>query len=73
MNSCMVTRRFELERRKLEIIWRKANRLAQEHDPFSFESVVLYLIRWEAVYRWTRRDPSVGKTQIREPRNRGYG
>ena len=57
---------FELERTKLEIIWRHAAQLSQQYDSFSFEAVVLYLIRWEVVYRWTRRDETAGQEKFEQ-------
>ena len=50
---------FEVERALFEIMWRHAKRLADDHH-FDFEAVVLYLIRWELVYRWTRRNADLG-------------
>ena len=31
---------------------------------FTFEAVVLYLIRWEILYRWTRRDAAAGQQKF---------
>lgn len=55
---------FHVELTKLNIIWRHATRLTEQHDPFSFEAVVLYLMRWEVVYRWTRRDATAGQQKF---------
>ena len=56
---------FELERTKHRIVWRHAGRLAEQHL-FTFEAVALYLIRWEVVYRWTRRDAAAGEKKFEE-------
>jgi hypothetical protein len=56
---------FDLERTKLNIIWQHAKRLA-DRCQFTFEAVVLYLIRWEVVYRWTRRDARVGQEKFNQ-------
>ena len=54
---------FDLERKKLDIIWRHTKRLAEQYY-FTFEAVVLYLIRWEVVYRWTRRNAEAGQEKF---------
>ena len=56
---------FDLERKKLEIAWRYAKRLAEQYH-FTFEAVVLYLIRWEMVYRWTRRSTEAGQEKFEQ-------
>lgn len=53
----------ELNRTLLNIGWAWAKREAGEYD-FSFEAVVLYLFRWEIVYRWTTRDAEAGLEQF---------
>jgi hypothetical protein len=40
---------------------------------FSFEAVLLYLIRWEIVYRWTRRDAAVGQEKFERLVNEAMG
>ena len=57
---------FDFARSQLEITWTHTGRLAQQHDPFSFEAVVLYLIRWEVVYRWTRWDATAGQQKFQQ-------
>ena len=57
---------FDLERTRLDIIWRHTGKLAQQNDPFSFAAIVLYLIRWETVYRWIRRDAAVGQEKFEQ-------
>ena len=50
---------LDLEMRKLELMWKNAARLAAHHF-FTFEAVVLYLIRWEVIHRWVSRDAKAG-------------
>ena len=54
---------FELERKILNIVWQNVSRLAEQCH-FTFEAVVLYLIRWEIVYRWTQRNAEVGQEKF---------
>jgi hypothetical protein len=54
---------FDLERMRIEVAWRHVKRIAEEHF-FTFEAVVLYLLRWELVYRWTQRDAEVGQEKF---------
>lgn len=56
---------FELERRKLAILWKHVRRLADQFH-FTFEAVVLYLMRWEIVYRWTTRDAAAGQEKFEQ-------
>lgn len=56
---------FDLERRKLDITWRHATQLADQYH-FTFQAVVVYLIRWEIVYRWTRRDAEAGQEKFEQ-------
>ena len=56
---------FDLERMRIELAWRRLHRLAEEHY-FSFDAVVLYLMRWELVYRWTQRDADVGQRKFEQ-------
>ena len=56
---------FELERMLLNIPWTFVKRLADRFH-FTFEAVVLYLIRWEIVYRWTMRDAEVGQEKFEQ-------
>jgi hypothetical protein len=55
-----------VERVLLDAGWKVVSRLAMEIDPFSFEAVLLYLLRWELVYRWVRRDEQVGQERFQE-------
>jgi len=54
---------FDLERTLLGIQWKCAKRLADQYQ-FTFEAVVLYLIRWEIVSRWTARDAAAGQEKF---------
>jgi hypothetical protein len=56
---------FDLERTILNIAWRYAKRLADQFQ-FSFEAVVLYMIRWEMVYRWTQRNAAAGQEKFEQ-------
>lgn len=51
---------FDLERTILNIFWQYTNKLAEQFH-FTFEAVLLYLIRWEGVYRWTQRNAEAGQ------------
>lgn len=42
-----------------DLMWDHFSRLAEEYT-FSFEAVVLYVARWEVIYRWTSRDAELG-------------
>jgi hypothetical protein len=46
---------YELERTLLGVSWRH-HRLAAEGHYFDFEAVVLYVLRWDLVYRWLMYD-----------------
>jgi hypothetical protein len=48
-----------VQRILLESGWRYWKRRADEYF-FSFEAVLLYVIRWEVLYRWVHRDADVG-------------
>ena len=54
---------FDLERSRIEIGWRQLKQLSEQYD-FGFEAVLLYLMRWELVYRWTRRDADAGHAKF---------
>ena len=53
----------ELERKVVDIVWQYVGRLSEPYH-FTFEAVVIYLIRWELVYRWTQRDAEVGRQRF---------
>ena len=63
---------FELERRILEIGWRHVSRLSHQYH-YTFEAVVLYLIRWEIVYRWTKRNAEKGQRKFDQLVTEGMG
>jgi hypothetical protein len=58
-------RPFELEQKLLNIAWSHVKRLADQYH-FCFEALVLYLIRWEIVYRWTSRDATAGRGKFEQ-------
>jgi hypothetical protein len=58
-------RPFEVEQTLLNIAWNHFKRLADQYQ-FSFEALVLYLIRWEIVYRWTSRDEAAGRERFEQ-------
>jgi hypothetical protein len=49
-----------LNRTLLNIGWTWAKRQAGEYDFASFEAIILYVFRWEMLYRWTTRDADAG-------------
>jgi len=49
----------------LDHAWQHWCRLAEEHV-FDFESLLLYLARWEVMARWTNLDSSLGATRFEE-------
>ena len=54
---------LDLERTILDIAWQYRVRLADEYQ-FTFEAVMLYVTRWEIVYRWTQRDAVAGREKF---------
>ena len=56
---------FDLEQTRYEVFWRRIKSLSDQYY-FSFEAVVLYLMRWEILYRWTRRDAAVGREKFEQ-------
>jgi len=56
---------FDLERTILNIAWRYTKQLAEQFH-FTFEAVVLYLIRWEVVCRWTQRNAEAGQEKFEQ-------
>lgn len=56
---------LDLERTTLNIGWRYSKQLADQFQ-FSFEAVVLYLVRWEIVYRWTQRNAAAGQERFEQ-------
>jgi hypothetical protein len=56
---------FEVERMLLDEAWTRITRLADQYQ-FTFEAVVLYLIRWEIVHRWVSRDAELGREKFEQ-------
>lgn len=56
---------FELERMRIDLSWRRARRLSEGYF-FTFEAVLLYLIRWDLVDRWTQRDAQAGQQKFEQ-------
>lgn len=54
---------LDVERHLLLATWNHWTNLADEFH-FSFESVLLYLARWEIVDRWTRLNETKGRNQF---------
>jgi hypothetical protein len=53
----------EVERLVLQATWNEWVRLSQQYN-FSFEVVILYLVRWEIVNRWSRLDAGLGRERF---------
>ncbi len=56
---------LEVERQLLSATWDRWVKLADKFY-FSFETILLYLARWEIVDRWTRRDEAVGQQRFND-------
>jgi hypothetical protein len=56
---------LDVERKKLEIGWQYAKRLSEQYF-FTFEAVLLYLIQWDIVDRWTRRNADTGQERFEQ-------
>jgi hypothetical protein len=54
---------IEVERLLLEATWNEWVRLSEKYH-FSFETIVLYLVRWEIVKRWTHLDFELGQQRF---------
>ncbi len=54
---------LEVERQLLSATWDRWVKLADKFY-FSFETILLYLARWEIVDRWTRLDESAGRQRF---------
>lgn len=54
---------LEVERELLSATWNRWVTLADKFN-FSFETILLYLARWEIVDRWTRLDASAGQQRF---------
>jgi hypothetical protein len=53
----------EVERQLLNATWNRWVKLADQFY-FSFETILLYLARWEIVDRWTRLNESAGRERF---------
>ena len=56
---------MQVERQLLSATWNRWVQLADQFY-FSFETVLLYLARWEIVDRWTRLDETTGRQKFDE-------
>ena len=54
---------FALGRTLLNYAWAYA-RKQSERFQFSLEAVIVYLLRWEIIYRWTNRDAAEGRDKF---------
>lgn len=55
-NECLATDdALGLERLLLGVVWRHLERIGDGHY-FDFEAVVIYVMRWELIARWTSHD-----------------
>lgn len=54
-----------LERLLLEAVWKNLARHAAEHE-FDFEAVVIYVLRWNVIDRWTRYDGEAASQRFGE-------
>jgi hypothetical protein len=54
---------IEAERQLLLATWNRWVKLSDNFH-FSFETILLYLARWEIVDRWTRRNESLGRQRF---------
>jgi hypothetical protein len=53
----------EAQRLLFSVNYRTWSRMA-EHYTFSFETIILYLARWEIIDRWTSQDTDVGQQRF---------
>ncbi|MDP1562136.1 MAG: DUF2764 family protein [Pirellulaceae bacterium] len=54
---------LEAQRIVFEFNYRELEELAP-NDMFSFEAILIYLVRWEIIDRWTSLDEAAGKTRF---------
>ncbi|WP_263080349.1 DUF2764 domain-containing protein [Endozoicomonas sp. Mp262] len=54
-----------LEKILLEAVWRKLDEVSSRHS-FDFEAVVIYLLRWNLVARWTAYNGEQAITRFKE-------
>ncbi len=73
VNECLRTGNcVELEKTLLQAVWDQLNRLATRHQ-FDFEAVVIYVLRWNLVARWTCYDTSKAQTRFRKLIDKSLG
>ena len=54
-----------LEHQLVDVVWRDLERIGQGHH-FDFEAVVLYVLRWDLVARWTTYNEDSAKKRFAE-------
>ncbi|OQK17850.1 hypothetical protein AU255_08305 [Methyloprofundus sedimenti] len=62
----------ELEKLLLNLSWQHYARIGQAHY-FDFEAVVLYVLRWDIVNRWTQCNEQAAMLEFEALVNRGLG
>jgi len=62
----------ELEKLLLNLSWQHYEKLGQAHY-FDFEAVVLYVLRWDIVNRWSQCDEQAAMLQFEALVNHGLG
>jgi hypothetical protein len=61
-----------LHRLILDQAWKNLGRHAGEHE-FDFEAVVIYVLKWDIVDRWSRRDSGAAAKRFQEMTDTGLG
>ena len=56
---------LRVERITLGVAWNRWVKLAEQYY-FSFEAVLLYLVRWEIIHRWTSHDAELGRQRFEQ-------
>ena len=59
-----------LEYQLVDVVWRDLERIGQGHQ-FDFEAVVLYVLRWDLVARWTNYNEDNARQRFAELTNAG--
>ena len=66
VNECLRTHdHVTLEKTLLEAVWKQLDQLATKHR-FDFEAVVIYVLRWNLVSRWTSYDADKAESRFRQ-------
>ncbi len=66
VNECLRTHdHVTLEKTLLEAVWNHLNQLSTKHR-FDFEAVVIYVLRWNLVSRWTSYDADKAESRFRQ-------